>query len=84
MKLVVLESTKVKISKDFHGWERVTLKPQEYNYDFDSNIRFVFSDAGAVNLNYNGQEIKKLGEKGQRKRISFRKNMPFGEKKNKL
>ena len=84
VKLVVLESTKVKISKDFGGWERVTLKPQEYKYDFDSNIRFVFSDAGAVNLNYNGQEIKKLGEKGQRKRISFRKNMPFGEKKNKL
>ena len=27
----------------------------------------LFSDAGAVNLNYNGQEIKELGEKGQKK-----------------
>ena len=82
--LTALEKTDVRISKDYEKWNKVTLEPKEYRYDFNSNIRFVVYNAAAVKLNYNGQKIDKLGNKGQRKRISFRKKMKFDKNEKNL
>jgi hypothetical protein len=84
VKLIVLKNTKLKISSDNKKWINLTLKPDTYEYKFDSNVRFVFTDASAVEINYNGREMKKLGAKGEMKRVAVRKKKWLGETKKSL
>ena len=73
VKLIVLKNTKLKISSDHKQWVNLSLKPDTYEYKFDSNVRFVFTDASAVEISYNGREMKKLGAEGETKRVAVRK-----------
>ena len=67
VRLRIKKPTNFKMSIDHKSWDTMNLKPNTYEYRFDSNARFIFSDASAVELSYNGQEIKKLGSEGQKK-----------------
>ena len=78
VRLRIKKPTNFKISIDHKSWDTMNLKPNTYEYRFDSNARFIFSDASAVELSYNGQEIKKLGSEGQKKRFAVRKKMWLG------
>ena len=78
VRLRIKKPTNFKMSIDHKSWDTMNLKPNTYEYRFDSNARFIFSDASAVELSYNGQEIKKLGSEGQKKRFAVRKKMWLG------
>ena len=84
VKLVVLKDTKLKISSDHKKWIHLSLKPNTYEYKFDSNVRFVFTDASAVEISYNGREIKKLGAEGEAKRFAVRKKKWLGDSEKSL
>ena len=78
VRLRIKKPTNFKMSIDHKSWDTMNLKPNTYEYRFDSNARFIFFFVSAVELSYNGQEIKKLGSEGQKKRFAVRKKMWLG------
>jgi transcriptional regulator with XRE-family HTH domain len=64
----------VRIRMKFDDGKLVTkqLVPDTYKYTFNDVANFLVFDAGAVKINFNGQSIGNLGQKGRVRRISFK------------
>lgn len=84
LELKVKEAVNIRINIDKRGWENARYEPDTYTIKFVDDVNLLVFDAAAVDINFNGKSLGSLGSKGRVRRLSFVKEGPVLENKEKM
>jgi transcriptional regulator with XRE-family HTH domain len=82
VKLNVKEPLKIKIGIDGEAMKVVDLKIDQHLFQFKDRLDLLVYDASALTIQFNGDDLGSLGQKGRIRRLTFksRNDLPEGKK----